>query len=264
MPPERSEALILATRDYGEADCLVVFLTPAAGRITAVAKHARKSKRRFMNCLEPLSLVEFFYTVRADQELARLDRGELMHSFRGLRRSLLPLATAAILAETAGEVVGAVDNLPALYQTLKNALGQLAVGPRPWSLFLSHLSRLVAQAGFNPHWQVCGLCGRTQEALVWFSPDKGGVVCEDCLPRLTGERLYPLHPGSRKLILAAQQLPLEKMTRLRFPDLAQEEITAAYRAFLRQIVGRELRSWGFLDKILPWCNCRPPAEPRRP
>jgi len=256
MPPERSEALVLTTRDYGEAHCLVVFLTPGAGLIRAVAQHARKSRRRFMNCLEPFSQVEFIYTLKPDQELARLDSGELLQPFRGLRRSLLPLATAAILAETAGELVGAVDNLAVLYQTLRNALAQLAAGPWPWSIFLSHLSRLVAQAGFNPRWQTCGLCRRPQDALVWFSPSRGGIVCPGCLPRLRGEHVYPLHPGSRKLILAAQQLPLETMTRLRFPELARRETTAAFRAFLGQIIGRELRSWGFLEKILPWCDSR--------
>ncbi len=241
---------MLAVRDFGEADCLVTFLTPAAGRVTAVAKHARKSKRRFMNCLEPFSLVEFMYTEKPQQDLARLESGELVAAFRGLRRSLLPLALAAVLTETTGELVGAKDRLPDIYETLKNSLGHLAAGQPPWSLFLSHLLRLVAQTGFGPQWQSCRLCGQADGSLVWFNPEQGGILCQSCMSRVAGLRLYPLHLGSRKLILAAQHLPLEHLARLRFPELARQETWAVLLPFLRQVIGRELRSWGFLEKIL--------------
>lgn len=252
MPQKRSQALVLAVRDFSEADCLVTFLTPAAGRVTAVAKHARKSKRRFMNCLEPFSLVEFLYTEKPQQELARLESGELLEAFRGLRRSLLPLACAAVLTETTGELVGAEDRLPAIYATLKNSLDYLATGQSPWSLFLSHLLRLVAQTGFGPQWQSCRHCGQADGGLVWFNPEQGGVLCQGCVSRAPGPRLYPLHLGSRKLILAAQHLPLQHLARLRFPELARQETLAIMQPFVRQIIGRELRAWGFLEKILPY------------
>ncbi|MGQ9920514.1 MAG: DNA repair protein RecO [Desulfobacca sp.] len=252
MPQTKSPALVLAVRDFGEADCLVAFLTPTAGRVTAVAKHARKSKRRFMNCLEPFSLVEFIYTEKPQRELARLERGELLEGFRGLRRSLLPLATAAILTETTGELVGAADRLPEIFQTLKQALGHLAAGQHPWSHFLSHLLRLVTLVGFGPQWQRCRRCGQADGGLVWFNPERGGFLCQGCLSQAPRGRLYPLHLGSRKLILAAQRLPLPQLSRLRFPELARQETLAILQPFLRQIIGRELRAWGFLEKILPY------------
>ena len=54
MPPGRLPPSILKVTDYGEADRLVVFLTPARGPLTGMAKHARQSRRRFAHCLEPL------------------------------------------------------------------------------------------------------------------------------------------------------------------------------------------------------------------
>lgn len=252
MPQKKTPAIVLHGRDLGEADCLVTFLTPEAGRIAALAKHARKSKRRFMNCLEPLSLVEFIYTEKPHQELARLESGVLVEAFRGLRRSLLPLAAAAVLAEVTGELVGTMDTVAAVFATLKKGLGHLAAGQPPWSLFLSHLIRVVAETGFGPQWEHCRLCGEGDGNLVWFSPAQGNVVCQGCVGRVTGERLYPLHRGSRKLLQAAHRLPLAHLARLRFPDLARQETLAVLRPFLGQIIGRELPSWGFLEKILPY------------
>lgn len=249
MPPRQTLALILKTQDYGEADRLVVFLTPDEGRVTALAKHARKSKRRFANCLEPFSLVQAIYTAKPNLELARLDRGELVEAFPELRRSLDTLAAAACLTETAMEIVGAIDNLAELFAALQSSLTHLATGLPSWSLLCSYLIRLLALAGYGPSWQTCQVCRRNTDGLVWFSLNKGGIVCSSCLGQSQGERLYPLHPGARKLILAAQRLPLENLPRLRFPELAQKETLALLHGFIRQILGKELKSFNFIDTL---------------
>ncbi len=250
MPPERAQAIVLAVRDYAEADCLVTFLTAEHGRLTALAKHARKSRRRFMNCLEPLSCVEYMFTHKPHQELARLERGELIEAWRGLRRSLLSLATAAILAESSGELVGGTDSLAAMFATLQQALSLLAAEAAPWSVFLSHLSRQLALAGFGPQWQGCQLCGQEGGSLAFLRPRQGGLVCQNCVSTIQGERLWPLHLGSRKLLLAAQQLPLAHLARLRFPAAARQETWAALQAYLHLVIGRELKSCSFLAKII--------------
>lgn len=248
MPQKKSIALILASRDFGEADRLVVFLTPEEGRVTGVAKHARKSKRRFMNCLEPFSLVRFIFTAKAHQDLARLDSGELVEAFPQLRRDLAPLAAAACLTETTGEIVGAIDNLPELYEALLNALERLAGGGPSGSLLLSHLIRILALAGFKPRLQNCLACGRRNQGLAWFNPVRGGLLCEACVRHNQEGRLYPVHPGSRKLILAALGLPLAHLARLRFPEMAQQEILNLLQALVRQILGKELKSFAFYRK----------------
>jgi DNA repair protein RecO (recombination protein O) len=249
VPQKKSLALILKTQDYGEADRLVVFLTPAEGRVTALAKHARKSKRRFMNCLEPFSLVQLLYTEKPNLDLARLESGELLEAFPELRRDLIPLAVAACLTETAGEIVGAIDNLPELFGALQSSLAQLAAGLPTRSLFLSYLTRILSLAGFGPRWQACQVCGKQADGMVWFSLNKGGIICPPCLGQNRGERLYPLHFGSRKLILAAQRSPLENLARLRYPELAQKEILTILQAFIRFILGKELKSLNFINKI---------------
>jgi DNA repair protein RecO (recombination protein O) len=249
MPQKKSLAIILATKDYGEADRLVVFLTPSEGRITALAKHARKSKRRFMNCLEPLSLVQLVYTEKPNQDLARLESGELLEAYPELRRDLISLAVAACLTETAGELVGTIDKLPELFEALQTALRQLAAGLPTRSLFLSYLIRLLALTGFGPRWQTCQVCGKQINGMVWFNINKGGIICQSCLGQSQGERLYPLHLGSRKLILAAQRLPLENLARLRYPELARKETMVLLQAIIRFILGKELKSLNFINKI---------------
>src|SRR5208337_2143916 len=81
MSEPQTPAIVLTVRDYGEADLLVTFLTPGQGRLTGIAKHARKSRPRFAHCLEPLSRVVFFLSSRPRRDLEFLQKGELLRSF---------------------------------------------------------------------------------------------------------------------------------------------------------------------------------------
>src|SRR5579859_2140625 len=78
--PKQSEALVLRTYPFHEADLLVTLFTRAEGKIRGVAKSAKKSKRRFGGALEPTTYVRAFYDVRERQELARLDACEVLES----------------------------------------------------------------------------------------------------------------------------------------------------------------------------------------
>jgi DNA repair protein RecO (recombination protein O) len=78
--PRQSEALILRTYPFHEADLLVTFFTRAEGKIRGVAKAAKRSKRRFGGALEPLTHVIAHWEEKEKQELVRLDSCDIISS----------------------------------------------------------------------------------------------------------------------------------------------------------------------------------------
>src|SRR6185437_9782014 len=98
MRVHSSDALVLRTYRYGEADRIVVFLTADRGKKRGVAKNASKSRRRFGAALEPLTQGRVAYVEREHRELVRLDRVEP-------RRSPLGAVTGRASAEGA-QVLG--------------------------------------------------------------------------------------------------------------------------------------------------------------
>ncbi len=93
-----SDALVLRTYRYGEADQIVVFLTEDRGKKRGVAKNATKSRRRFGAGLESLSRGRATYVEHEMRELVRLDRIEpRLSPFR---------AAAGLDAEVAAHVLG--------------------------------------------------------------------------------------------------------------------------------------------------------------
>lgn len=80
MPLYSTEALILRTYPFGEADRIVVFLTRDRGKRRGVAKNARRSRRRFGGALEPMTYGRVGYVERERQALVQLNYVEALRS----------------------------------------------------------------------------------------------------------------------------------------------------------------------------------------
>jgi DNA repair protein RecO (recombination protein O) len=248
MTAPQTPAIILTVRAYGEADLLVTFLTPGQGRLTGIAKHAKKSRRRFAHCLEPLSRVELFLAPRRNRDLEFLQKGELIRSFPALRRDLKRLGAAAVLAELAGLLSGPPEAYRELFAALEDALGLLEAGAPPDSLLPVFLLHFLGLGGYRPRFRHCGLCGSEAAALLSFSLPRGAMVCDPCRSRAPGP-LLPLSPGAWKLLRLAQDLPRDKLARLRFPPAQRDQSLLLFKAFLRYHLGQDLKSWSFWEKV---------------
>jgi len=169
MAERQTPAIVLTVREYGEADLMVNFLTPGYGSLTGIAKHARKSRRRFAHCLEPLSRVVFFLSPRSGRDLEFLQKGELVRSFPALRRDLKRLGAAAILAEVAGLMAGPPEAYQEIFAALEEALGLLDQGSPPDSLLPAFLLHLLGLGGYRPRLHQCGVCGQEPAPPLNFS-----------------------------------------------------------------------------------------------
>ena len=223
MPAQETPAIIITVRDYGEADRLVTFLTPARGRLTGIAKHARKSKKRFANCLEPLSRVILFLSDRARGDLEFLEKGEAVRSFMALRRDLTRLGAGALVAELAAEMASPPEATADIFAALETALTLLDDGMPPDSLLPVFLLRLLTLGGYGLGLHHCRGCGEEPAPPLVINLPRGGVLCSACSRGAPGPQLS-LNPGAWKLLRLAQDLPLEKLGRLRFPAGAARPI----------------------------------------
>jgi DNA repair protein RecO (recombination protein O) len=247
MPSWQTPAIVLKVQDVGEADRLVTFLTPERGPLTGMAKHARKSRRRFANCLESLNRVEFWLSNRARGELEFLEKGELVNAFAELRRDLPRLAAAAVLAELAGELASPPEGASGIFAALELALTRLAAGAAPESLLAAVAAHLLKLGGYGWRLAACLGCGREPAPPIEVSLSRGGVLCRSCQAGSAGP-LVQVNPGTLKLLSLAQTLPAEKLTRLLFPPRQLEQSLALLRGFVRHHLHRNLKSWEFFDR----------------
>ena len=181
MPgPLKTEAIVLRSIRYGEADRILHLYTPYHGRLSAIAKGARRARSRFGARLEP------FFHVRAGlhegrSELLTVTSVDTIAAHGALRDHAATLDAAARACDAVSRLFETTEPHPEVFQLLVNELGVLqadAAQAHPGNGLAFRLKLLLA-AGIVPHLVACAVCGET-EHLSGFSGAAGGVVCNAC------------------------------------------------------------------------------------
>ena len=179
-----TEAVVLRSFRFGEADRVLHLYTRERGRVGAVAKGVRKTKSRFGARLEPFSYVELLLH-QGSGELHPVTGASLVDAHRPAREDPYRLSVGSVGAEAmlklyveeernerAFEAVSrfldAVDALPA------GQRGRAALDP----LALAFQLKLLWLSGYVPHLESCVECGG--DGLTGYLPRAGGAVCAAC------------------------------------------------------------------------------------
>jgi DNA repair protein RecO (recombination protein O) len=94
-----SEAIVLRTYPFKEADLIVSFFTRDHGKLRGVANRARRPKGGFGSSLERLSQVHIHFTARENRDLVRIEHCDLQHSQFELSRVYATGLALDVMAE---------------------------------------------------------------------------------------------------------------------------------------------------------------------
>ena len=178
----KTEAVVLRSIRYGEADRILHLYSKTRGRIGAIAKGARKPRSRFGGRLEPFFRLEMvLHEGRGD--LLTVTSATTVEGYPRLRSSGPALGAAARACDSVLRLLDSAEANPPAYNLLCRYLLLLdePAPTRPAALeaALSFRLKLALVAGFAPELACCARCGGA-EHLVGFSGAAGGVVCNGC------------------------------------------------------------------------------------
>jgi DNA repair protein RecO (recombination protein O) len=179
----KTEAIVLRSIRYGEADRILHLYSKTRGRLSAIAKGARKPKSRFGGRLEPFFRLDLvLHEGRSD--LLTVTNVATVEGYPRLRSSGAALTAGARACDAVLRLLDAAEPNPPAYNLLCRYLELLddpAQAPRAAGLevALSFRLKLALAAGFVPELASCTRCGEA-EHLVGFSGSAGGVVCASC------------------------------------------------------------------------------------
>jgi DNA repair protein RecO (recombination protein O) len=177
----KTQAVVLRSLRFSEADRILHLYTRERGRIGAIAKGARKTTSRFGARLEPLSHVELVLH-EGQGELQTVTGVELVRSHRTIREDPYRLGVGLIGAEAMLRLFGEPESNPRAFTALTRFLDLLDnaaatdQGPSGDALALAFQLKLLWLAGYLPHLTSCVECGDAG-TLTAFSPRAGGAVC---------------------------------------------------------------------------------------
>ena len=183
--PSITEAVVLRSFAFGEADRVLHVYTQARGRVGVVAKGVRRTKSRFGGRLEPFSHVELSIH-RGRGELGTVTGASLVRSHDAVRTDPYRLQVGLVGLEAMLRLYTDEERNDRAFLALTRFLDALdgrdpESGRRPAldPLVLSFQLKLLWLEGFLPHLASCVECG-AEEQLVAFAPAAGGAVCAAC------------------------------------------------------------------------------------
>jgi DNA repair protein RecO (recombination protein O) len=200
-------ALVVKVVPYGEADVVVTFFTEAIGKVSALARSARRSKRRFSAALESMHTVRVTLEERPGAELAALREAMVVkprtHVLGDLDR--MNAAGQALRWVRAGSPPRTAE--PLVWSELESLLDRLddrddALPPE------THLAatglRLLKHFGYGLELDACARCGKPcdEKRSAYVDAASGGLVCQSCGGgRSTAHHL--VDPATRARLAAA-------------------------------------------------------------
>jgi DNA repair protein RecO (recombination protein O) len=185
---EGSEAVVLRTLRYGEADLIAHVLTRTAGRRGVIAKGARRAKSRLGARLEPFLAVSLqLHEGRGDLAIVR--GVEVLAAHEQVRSSWRAQQVGAAALDLVGRITVEHQPVEPAYHLLRNFLDLLdsttgdtdpqAAEQRGAALLVAFELKLLHALGLAPQLGSCVRCG-DDVGLVAFSAADGGVVCSGC------------------------------------------------------------------------------------
>jgi DNA repair protein RecO (recombination protein O) len=244
-------AIVLRAWPFGESDKIVSFLTETHGKLTGIAKGAKRSRKRFVNSLEPFSLVNLRFQDRPHSHLAFVLAADLAVGFKDLLTSLEKIICASYLVEITDGLIGEREENSLVFRHLKDALAQIdARWPSPSFLTAFEL-KLLKLTGYQPLLDSCRRCGRDRvhgsETRWHFSLRDGGILCEPC-SRLRKE-IFSLSAVALEILTHLQQekdMPASCVSPSR---MVLREIRSIVVRFIEFHIEREIKSAAFLRQL---------------
>ena len=241
-------AFILRSVNYRESDRILTLLTRDLGKVSAIAKAARKSRKRFGGALEPFTRFEAVLgRGRGGGRLYSLREAHLLDSHAALARDLQRLGVAAHLLEVVREVVPEEEPNFRMFDIVQATLGLLAGGVScPRSLGIAAIQRVLATSGFAVSVGSCNACGAPVPPgrSVLFDPLRGGVVCTPCGGG-------PLRISGRAAAAFAElgATSLEAASEKKLDAGEWSRIEYALDAFVQQHLEKELKTTAFRRQV---------------
>lgn len=214
----KTEAVVLRSIRFGEADRVLHLYTERRGRIGAVAKGVRRVRSRFGGRLEPMSRVSLVLH-EGRGELCTVTQADTVAAHAGLRSRRDSLDRGVQACEAVLRLFDSEEpNRPA-YNLLCRQLGLLDAQPEAATRAqaLAFRLKLLLAAGFVPELAACATCGE-REHLGAFSAGAGGVVCAGC-----EAGSFPLDAEAHAFLVEALAKPLSEAPVAGDPALRQAD-----------------------------------------
>lgn len=237
MATTKIKGIIITENNMGDYDKMLTMLTPNFGKISCIAKGARRPHSALLAGTQLFCFGE--YLVYQGTNTYHINSCEPIEIFYNLRTDLDKLRYAIHLNKIIQDVTEENENCYNILQLYLNALYTISENKKDMELTVSTFKlRLLCILGFTPRVQACVSC-REKENLQYFSLRDNGVKCEPC-SRQDKSTIY-LSESTINAIKYTITAPAKKLFSFNLKNEALEEFKLVIKLFFNEKMEKEYK-----------------------
>jgi DNA repair protein RecO (recombination protein O) len=255
----RTRAVLLNSAALRESDLLAVFYTLKLGKVRALVKGAKRSRKRFLGIMLHLNELEIELAPLRGREIEfRLENADLVRSRLSLALNLEKLACAFALAELVEKASPEMESDPELFRLLNDGIDAVSTPKSHREAFCQFQLDILNRLGYLPALDRCAGCGGRLEAKLGslcFSVPRGGFVCQRCAMR--EKSLLQLSAGLARSLSSISRAGKSLADRIRLAEKDWLPVVNLLFSFTAWHLEKPLSSLGFLADISSPRTCAP-------
>lgn len=240
----RVQGIVLRSMDYGEGNKIIGLYTRELGKVSVMARGAKKVRSRLGAVTQLFTYGDFVFYKSG--QMGTLNSGEIIEPFNKLREDLYMSAYASYLVELVDRMASDEDASAFLFEQLKAGLEAIQQGKD--LAVIAHLfeMKMLAMAGYAPELEVCVSCGNVPSEAS-FSAMLGGMLCSRCA--FKDQSAIPIAAGTWKLIRLFKGLDMRRLGSINVKQDTKNELKACMHAYMDTHVGIRFKSRSFIEQM---------------
>lgn len=240
----KTTGIVLRRIDFGEADQMVHILTQDQGKVTILAKGARRLKSKFLGKLELLNQVKLAYFQGRD--LGHLNEVESRVLTHDTELDLKSRSLLFHIAEVTHKMVADHQDCQSIYELLHVFL-QLFERQSSESLFCGYLVKLLTELGFMADWSHCNESSQKLDLnqSYFLSSHDGSLTKHAYLAQGTP----PLRPSLIKWVNFMQKADFEALKKVRASQAEHDEMNHLLKTIFQTLTPHPFKSEVFMRLV---------------
>jgi DNA repair protein RecO (recombination protein O) len=250
LPAEQTDALVLRIYPWSETSCIASLYTRGFGKLSVLAKGARRPKSPFEAALDLLSICRVVFIPKSGDALDLLTEAKLVRRFRAGAADLLRLYGGYYVAELLDRLTDKGDEQAELFELADATLSALANPDLELRAIVLRLElQMLRMVGHLPTWHMCAQCGdEVPEAEnATFGLLAGGVLCERC--RSGSRHMIQLPAQVRETLEQFSEPEWKTIPLTTYPNANRAVLRNVLKQYLTVLLDRKLNLHSYLEEL---------------
>jgi len=245
----KTEAIVLGQRDFGEADKVVTLYTKDFGKLRAVAKGVRRIKSRFGSSMELFSQSHLMLYMQRKRDLYIVTGSNIIRTHKELRENFDSFVTGSCIVELVDKLTEQEEPNLYLFSLILDAFHQIPEQDREIILAI-FVIKVLANSGYKLNLEKCVACGKPIPLIEQkkLSVQQGGLLCSRCQSR----DLQAVDVSSLVLeyLKKFEIVNLAKIGRIDLEPSVKDELKRIVHFYLSHYLPGGLRTEEFMEKLI--------------